>query len=181
MTDTDGLLFPLEPFQGELVAIGIAAEAKAPIQIVPRAEVTLGVGIVGDRYTLGKGAGQRGRAPQAEQQVSLIAEEAIAAACKASGLAITHPLTRRNLLVRGVPLNDLVRQTFFVGEVALRGLELCDPCGYLEKQTFPFIKQALKKRGGLRTAVLRGGTIQPGDIVRLATQEEKLALLSERP
>jgi hypothetical protein len=28
---------------------------------------------------------------------------------------------------------------------------------------------------------LRGGTIQPGDIVRLATQEEKLALLSERP
>jgi MOSC domain-containing protein YiiM len=151
-------------FTGELLAIGIAPISKAPLEARDSVEIVAGQGIVGDRYAAGQGAGQRGKIKD-EQQVTLIAAEAIDAACAESGLPITHLLTRRNLLVRGVPLNDLVNKTFRVGDVILRGLQHCDPCGSLEKQTFPYIKQALLKRGGLRTVVLQGGTIRVGDEV----------------
>ncbi len=154
----------IKPFTGELLAIGVATRAKAPLELLASAAIVAGKGIIGDRYSVGAGVGQKGQIKD-EQQVTLIAEEAIAAACDESGLPITHLLTRRNLLVRGVPLNDLVFQTFRVGEVVLRGLELCDPCGYLEKMTFPHIKQALLMRGGLRTVVIEGGSIRVGDSV----------------
>ena len=55
---------------------------------------------------------------------------------------------------------------FMVGLVVLRGIELCEPCSYLEKCTFPGIKKALLHRGGLRAEVLTGGTIRPGDAIR---------------
>lgn len=155
----------ITPFTGELLAIGVAPRAKAPLELLSSAAIVLGQGIIGDRYAAGEGAGQKGQIKD-EQQVTLIAEEAIAAACEESGLPITHLLTRRNLLVRGVPLNDLVSKTFRVGNVVLRGLEHCDPCGYLEKMTFPHIKQALLKRGGLRACVVEGGKIAVGDAVR---------------
>lgn len=156
---------PLQ-FKGELLAIGVANKAKDPIQLRDSVEIVAGQGIVGDRYYERRGAGQKGKDDiKPEQHVTLIAAEAIDEACQESGLPITHQITRRNLLVLGVPLNDLVNQTFRVGEVVLRGLEPCDPCGYLEKQTFPHIKQALLQRGGLRTCVLAGGTIRVGDEV----------------
>ncbi|WP_425613857.1 MOSC domain-containing protein [Anatilimnocola sp. NA78] len=155
-----------QSFMGQLLAIAITTQAKAPLELRESVEIVAGQGIIGDRYSAGKGAGQRGKIKD-EQQVTLIAEEAIAAAVEETGLPISHLITRRNLLVRGVPLNDLVSRTFRVGDVVLRGLQHCDPCGYLEKQTFPHIKQALLKRGGLRTVVLQGGTIRVGDIVQL--------------
>lgn len=171
--NNDDMSAPLQ-FQGELLAIGVADKAKDPIQLRDSVEVVEGAGIVGDRYYECRGAGQkRSNAIQPEQHVTLIAAEAIEEACHESGLPITHSITRRNLLVRGVPLNDLVNQTFRVGEVVLQGLEPCDPCSYLEKQTFPHIKQALLNRGGLRTCVLAGGTIRVGDAV--TTQQDRPA------
>lgn len=152
-------------FSGQLLAIGIAPEAKAPLESRESVEIIPGHGIAGDRYAAGKGAGQRGKIKE-EQHVTLIAEEAITAACEESGLPITHLLTRRNLLVRGVPLADLLSKRFRIGEVVLFGFEDCAPCGYLEKMTFPHIKQALHKRGGLRAVVVSGGTIRVGDEIR---------------
>ena len=66
-----------------------------------------------------------------------------------------------------MPLNELIGKTFHVGQrVALKGLELCEPCGYLEKRTFEGIKAALKHRGGLRCCVIKGGEITLGDAIR---------------
>lgn len=155
---------PLE-FTGQLLAIGVAPKAKALLEARESVEIALGKGIVGDRYAAGLGAGQKGRV-KAEQAVTLIAEEDIDAACNESGLPITHLLTRRNLLVRGVPLHDLISKRFRIGDVVLFGFEDCAPCGYLEKMTFPHIKQALHKRGGLRAVVVKGGTIRVGDEIR---------------
>ena len=67
-----------------------------------------------------------------------------------------------------VPLNDLVSKTFRVGSVLLRGMELCEPCGYLERRTYPGIKAALTRRGGLRCAIVEGGELRVGDTVRPA-------------
>jgi MOSC domain-containing protein YiiM len=150
-------------FSGRLVAIAIANKAKGPMKSVESVEVIVGEGLVGDRYGAGIGAAQLKGRRKPENEVTLIALEAIEAANDEFNLTIEHLETRRNLLTEGVPLNELVGTTFRVGEVVLKGLEVCEPCGYLEKRTFPGIKAALKGRGGLRCCVVKGGTVRIGD------------------
>jgi MOSC domain-containing protein YiiM len=100
--------------------------------------------------------------------LTLIASEAIEAANDEFNYTIDHLQTRRNLLTEGVPLNHLVGRIFRVGQVQLKGLELCEPCGYLESRTFRGIKAALKHRGGLRCCILEGGEIRVGDVIEFA-------------
>jgi len=152
-------------FHGKLLAIAIARQAKGPMEHVDSIEAVAGEGLSGDRYGAGIGAAQFQGRRKPENEVTLIAREAIEAANDEFSFAIEHLETRRNLLTEGVPLNDLLGKTFRVGNVVLKGLELCEPCGYLEKRTFAGIKAALKHRGGLRCCVIEGGKIQVGDTV----------------
>lgn len=153
-------------FQGTLLAIAIARQAKGTMENVASIEAVAGEGLRGDRYGAGIGAAQFKGRRKPENEVTLIAEEAIRGANDEFNYTIDHLQTRRNLLTSGVPLNDLVGKTFCVGEVVLKGLELCEPCGYLEKRTFAGIKAALKRRGGLRCCVLVGGMIAVGDAIQ---------------
>jgi len=148
---------------GRLLAIAIARQAKGPMENVEFIDAVVGEGLRGDRYGAGIGAAQFKGRRSPEKEVTLIASEAIEAANDEFNYTIAHLDTRRNLLTEGVPLNDLVGKTFRVGTVLLKGLELCEPCGYLEKRTFVGIKAALKRRGGLRCCVLEGGGIRVGD------------------
>jgi MOSC domain-containing protein YiiM len=152
-------------FEGRMLAIAIAREAKGAMENVESIEVVAGQGLVGDRYGAGIGAAQFKGVRKPENEVTLIASEAIEAANDEFNLTIAHLDTRRNLLTAGVPLNDLVRKRFRVGQVLLRGLELCEPCGYLERRTYSGIKAALKNRGGLRCCVVEGGEIRVGDAI----------------
>ncbi len=153
-------------FQGKLLAIAIARQAKGPMEIVESVEIVEGEGLRGDRYGAGIGAAQFKGHRKPENEVTLIAREAIEAANDEFNYTIEHLETRRNLLTSGVPLNELIGKTFRIGEhVMLKGLELCEPCGYLEKRTFSGIKAALKHRGGLRCCVIAGGEIRAGDSV----------------
>jgi MOSC domain-containing protein YiiM len=136
---------------------------------VEQIEAAAGEGLMGDRYGAGVGAAQFQGRRKPENEVTLIAKEAIEAANDEFNYTIAHLDTRRNLLTEGVPLNDLVGKTFRVGPVLLKGLELCEPCGYLEKRTFAGIKAALKHRGGLRCCVLEGGEIRAGDAIEATT------------
>lgn len=149
-------------FHGKLLAI--AAEARLPLTSLDSIAATAGRGLAGDRYAEGKGVGQHGPA-KPDQEVTLIEQEAITAAGQEYKLSFTHPDTRRNLLTEGVPLNHLVGQTFRVGEVLLRGIELCEPCGHLEKLTCAGIKRSLIHRGGLRAQIVRSGVLRVGDAV----------------
>jgi MOSC domain-containing protein YiiM len=150
---------------GKLLAIAIARAAKGPMENVPSIEAVAGEGLRGDRYGAGIGAAQFKGRRKPENEVTLIAREAIEAANDEFNYTIEHLDTRRNLLTDGVPLNDLVGKSFRVGEIVLKGLELCEPCGYLEKRTFTGIKAALKHRGGLRCCILQGGQIAIGNSI----------------
>src|SRR5258707_10745285 len=119
-------------FRGKLLAIAIARQAKGPMEQVESIEAVAGEGLQGDRYGAGIGAAQFQGRRKPENEVTLIAQEAIDAANDEFNFTIEHLDTRRNLLTAGVPLNDLVGKTFRVGQVLLKGLELCEPCGYLE-------------------------------------------------
>jgi MOSC domain-containing protein YiiM len=150
-------------FQGKLLAIAIARQAKGPMENAATIEAVVGEGLRGDRYGAGIGAAQFKGRRKPENEVTLIAREAIEAANDEFNLTIEHLDTRRNLLTEGVLLNDLIGKKFCVGEVVLKGLERCEPCGYLEKRTFAGIQEALKGRGGLRCCVIEGGELRVGD------------------
>jgi len=110
-------------FHGNLLAIAIARKAKGAMENVEAIEAVEGEGLRGDRYGAGVGAAQFKGRRKPENEVTLIAREAIEAANNEFNLTIEHLETRRNLLTEGVPLNDLVGKTFRVGDVVLKGLE----------------------------------------------------------
>ena len=150
---------------GSLLAIAISSDAKQPLETVNEVEALPGKGLRGDRYAEVKGAFQSGGEIKPSQEVSLIEAEAIEAVVRDYDLEISHADTRRNLLTLGVALNHLVGKMFQIGEVTLRGVKLCEPCGYLESLTCEGIEQALKHRGGLRAQIVSGGTIRVGDAI----------------
>ena len=151
-------------WQGTLDTIYTAPEAKAPMQRVDTVEAVAGRGLEGDRYW--KGIGAFSRFPGKRREVTLIRAEALAAAEAELGLALLNGQHRRNLVVSGVPLADLVKQTFRVGGAVLRGVQLCAPCKYLIRVTGePKIFDALVRRGGLRAEILESGTLRQGAVV----------------
>jgi MOSC domain-containing protein YiiM len=72
-------------------------------------------------------------------------------------------LFRRNLVVEGVNLNELVGKNFKVGEVDLRGYELCHPCRYLSEMLDSDLLSGLAMCGGLRAEILSTGKIKVED------------------
>jgi MOSC domain-containing protein YiiM len=153
-------------FAGELLAICIADDKCLPLHVVDSAEAVTGQGLTGDRYASQRGSYSRKHGP--DREVTLIEIEAIEALARECQIAVVPEQARRNLVTRGVPLNHLVDKDFRVGEVLLRGIRLCEPCGLLERLTaLPGIEAGLVHRGGLRAQIVKGGTIRSGDAVRL--------------
>jgi MOSC domain-containing protein YiiM len=97
--------------------------------------------------------------------VTLVAQEALAAASAQYGVQLGAGAARRNLETRGVDLDALVVLRFHVGEVELRGERSCEPCCYLDQVTGLPAKAALQGRGGLRATILSGGRLRVGDLV----------------
>jgi MOSC domain-containing protein YiiM len=149
-------------FQGQLLAIYIGERKRADLQRVEQVEAVAGRGLVGDRFFRREGAGKP------DQEVTLIESEALEALARDDGIELEPARARRNLLTRQVPLNHLVGREFVIGEVRLRGIELCEPCSHLEMLTVTGIKKGLCHRGGLRAEVLQGGTLRTGDAIRPA-------------
>jgi MOSC domain-containing protein YiiM len=151
-------------FEGRLEAIYIGPEKRADLKMVSQAEAIPGKGLAGDRYAHQQGTFSKPGA--IDREVTLIEIEAIEALKGESELMLEPGQARRNLVTRGVPLNHLVGKEFKIGEVVLRGIRLCEPCGHLESLTIKGVKDGLCHRGGLRAQIGRGGTIRTGDSIR---------------
>ncbi|MEQ8788599.1 MAG: MOSC domain-containing protein [Pirellulaceae bacterium] len=149
-------------FEGRLLAIAVCRSAGMPMQSVESIEALAGEGLSGDRYARGEGAFSKA-VKDPGREVTLIEREALDAARADYEQDLSHLESRRNLLTEGVPLNHLVGKTFRVGEVLLRGVRLCEPCGYLDNLTGKEGKKSLLHRGGLRAEVVEGGTLRVGD------------------
>ena len=125
------------------------SDAIAPVDSV---SALAGKGLQGDRKFFGDGAAP-GRA------LTLIEAEAL------EDVGLTGAQSRRQVVVRGVRLNDLVGRRFRVGEVECMGVQLCEPCLHLEQMTRPGIIKELVHRGGLTADILNDGRISVGDPV----------------
>jgi MOSC domain-containing protein YiiM len=145
---------------GSVVAIYLAEAEGAATFAVDEIKAVPGAGVEGDR-TFRPGGDQL---PQDE--ITLIEQEAIEALARETGIELAPGEHRRNVVTVGVPLNDLVGEEFQVGQVRLRGVELREPCKYLENLTGrPGLLRGLIHRGGLGAQILTGGTVRVGDPV----------------
>jgi MOSC domain-containing protein YiiM len=146
---------------GLVEQIAISSEHEHLPALVDRVRAVAGHGLEGDRHFEPGGV-----AP--DEELTLIAAEALEHLRVETGIELSHEASRRNVLTRGVDLNALVGHRFTVGEVLCEGIELCEPCRHLRSLTDPGVLRGLVHRGGLRAAVLQSGTIGVGDPVRPA-------------
>ena len=143
-------------------AIYISAIAAGENQSVESARAFAGRGLEGDRYVVN--AGTFSEKPGTGRQITLIETEAIEAYEAELGESLTAAETRRNLVTRGVRLNDLVGREFLVGEVRVLGCRRCEPCAHLVRLTGKeHVLPGLAHRGGLRAELLSDGVIRVGD------------------
>jgi MOSC domain-containing protein YiiM len=134
----------------EQINVG-SSQALGPVDFV---RAVAGRGLEGDRHFRADGQRPGGA-------LTLIEAEALEA------VALTGVQSRRQVVVRGVRLNDLVGKRFMVGAVECLGVELCEPCLHLQSLTRPGIIDDLLHRGGLNADILTTGTIAVGDEITL--------------
>lgn len=149
---------------GVLEAIYISPAAGVLPHSVSHAQALAGRGLEGDRYASGAGTFS---ANNGRRDVTLIEAEALEQFLRNFHHPLTPAQSRRNLLTRGVRLNDLVGVDFFVGRVALRGLRLCEPCSHLAQFTAMPVLPGLVHQGGLYAEILQEGALTVGDSVHL--------------
>jgi MOSC domain-containing protein YiiM len=148
---------------GIVEAIFVAAEAEGEPISIPEADAVSGRGLRGDRNF--RAAGTFSDAGESGRDLTLIEAEAIEALAAEHGITLGPGEARRNVVTRGIALNDLVGRQFRVGEVECVGVELCDPCNHLQNLTQPGVLRGLVNRGGLRADILGEGRIEVGDAV----------------
>lgn len=144
---------------GVVEAIAITPVESALPAATDSVEVLARQGPRGDRYFSDVPAERRG------EDLTLIEAEALEAFTAQSGIELNHEESRRNVLTRGVRLNDLAGKRFRVGEAECFGVELCEPCNHLQGLTREGVLRGLVHRGGLRANVTVGGRISVGDAV----------------
>ena len=151
-------------WQGTVVLISISTEVAEATRAVEEVRAVAGRGLEGDRYC--KADGETWEDPGRE--LTLIEAEAIEAMEREAGVKLDYKDARRNVVTRGVRLNDLIHKEFRVGEVAVRGIRLNEPCAHLAGLTHHAVLKGLVHRGGLRAQILNDGVIRVGDTVQPA-------------
>ena len=140
--------------------IGITDKNNKKINEVKSIEVLENKGVVGDRHF------DEFNDPYC--QLSLIESENIDFYNSKYNLNIPYVDFRRNIITKGIRLNDLIGKKFLVGNVKVEGIDLCRPCRHLTEilSQQKILKEFLRK-GGLRCQILSSSIINVGDNIRV--------------
>ena len=139
---------------GKLEAIWIKRARRGRMDLVARAELVAGKGIVGN-------ANQGGR-----RQVTIIEREVWLERTSAAGAELDPSTRRANLMISGLPLARSRGKTLRIGECILEIAGETKPCERMEEAA-PGLRQAMYHDwgGGAFAMVVKGGTIKVGDDV----------------
>ena len=131
----------------KVLKLGISNLNNEKIKEVETIEVVAEKGVINDRHF------KDFNDPYC--QLSLIESENIDHYNSKYGLNIPYLDFRRNIVTKGIRLNDLVNKKFKIGNVILEGIDLCRPCRHLCEvlNQENLIKEFLRK-GGLRCQIL---------------------------
>jgi hypothetical protein len=175
----------MNPAAGIVASIHTASEAGGPSQAISAAVLQAGSGIVGDRYHAGAGTFSDPLKTSGDWEVTLIESEEIERFNQLEGVALSPGAFRRNVVTRGIRLNELVGRRFVVGTAVLEGLRLCEPCAYLATLLGPAVVKGMVHRAGLRARIVTGSVIRPGDTItrshdgRPATRALSIGLIGD--
>ena len=125
-----------------------------PVSEVTQAECVAGQGLRGDRY-FGFKENYKGQVTFFDQAV----HEAVQSKFGVSPEPFAY---RRNVLLAGFDLNDLVGKQFVLGDTRFEGTEECSPCYWMDQVVATGTEEFLKGRGGLRARIMEGGYLQVG-------------------
>ena len=144
----------------EVIKIGITEKNNQKIQEVKTVKVIANQGIVGDRHFK--------EFNDPFNQLSLIESENIDYYNIKYGLNIPYIDFRRNIITKGIKLNDLVGKKLKIGSVEVEGMDLCRPCRHLNESLnqHNVLKEFLRK-GGLRCQILNSSNINIGDKIEV--------------
>ena len=140
--------------------LGITSNNNKKIQEVETIEVLANKGVVGDRHF------DDYNDPYC--QLSLIESENIDYYNTKFGLNIDYVDFRRNIITKGIELNNLVGKKIQIGNVEVEGVDLCRPCKHLTEilNQRNILKEFLR-RGGLRCQILKSSKISVGDNIKI--------------
>jgi MOSC domain-containing protein YiiM len=140
--------------------LGITSKNNQEIKDIDFVEVISNQGVVGDRHF--------NKYNDPYNQLSLIESENIDYYNMKFGLNIPYLDFRRNIVTKGIQLNELVGKIFFIGKAKMEGIDLCRPCRHLEETLNQdnIIKEFLRK-GGLRCQVLNSSIIKINDEIKI--------------
>jgi MOSC domain-containing protein YiiM len=140
--------------------LGISNNYNQQINEVNSIDVLANQGVIGDRHF------KEFNDPY--NQLSLIESENIDDYNIKYGLNIPYLDFRRNIVTKGIQLNNLVGKKILVGNVEVVGIDLCRPCRHLTEvlEQDNILKEFLRK-GGLRCQVLSSSTINIGDKIKV--------------
>jgi hypothetical protein len=155
----------------QIHSIYIAPKAGESMVQIAQANIVAGEGIAGDRYALGIGAFSKTKIKI--RHISFIAlqgmEDANRELMAKQQIPFAESDTRRNVILSGISsdeLNALVGKTFYLGGLAFKGTELCEPCQRPAKLlNRPDFMNAFESRGGLRAEALMSGCLAVGALL----------------
>jgi len=142
----------------QLKSIAIKSIAKADMQTMQSAEITVAKGITGDF-----------RGSQSDRQVTILSESAWLKACDSVNADLAWTIRRANLLVDGIEFSVAdVGKIVRIGDVELKITRETNPCALMDKQCQGLTAALTPEwRGGVCCNVITGGTIQIGDPVEI--------------
>lgn len=139
---------------------------------VAEVEAVAGQGLAGDRYF--------GVAAHYDAQVTFVAWEVFQALQAEFGYDDWSPIVmRRNIVIEGLPLNQLIGQPFTIDfgdhQVDFLGAKHCAPCAWMDAMLAPGAQKFLRGRGGLRARIVRSGTSRQGGAALHTTAHLQMA------
>ena len=144
----------------EIIKIGFTKDHNKEIIETNEIELVAGKGVVGDRHFKDYN--------DPFNQLSIIESESIDEYNLKYNLDIPYLNFRRNIVSRGIELNNLVEKKISIGNVKLEVIDLCRPCRHLSEKLGrnEIIKEFLRK-GGIRCQIINDGKISIFDKIKI--------------
>ena len=141
---------------GKVVGVYVGAKKGEGKRAVESAELIAGSGVRDDSHA--------GLHP--DRQISLFESE-VMRELETEGIALSAESLSTNLITEGINLSALgVGSRLQIGEAIIELAEVRKPCGSLTKLDRRLPKR-LYQRCGMLSRILKGGTVHPGDAVKV--------------
>jgi len=144
---------------GKIEAINISNVSEKNTFYVNQAYLEKGKGIVNDRYY--------GNFKEKKEQVTLISLEEINKFNRQINQNIEPKDFRRNIIVSGLDLNQLINKQIKINNITLKIHEICQPCKYLQDQLkIESLVKILVNKSGVRAEIITSGMLSVGDKIQ---------------